>query len=609
MGLSLEPTKGKTKFIFYSGKGGVGKSTMSCATAVWLAGKGYKTLLVTTDPAPNLSDIFGQKIGHRIVPIKRVRNLSAIEINPDVASEQYRDRMITPMKGVLDKKNIDVMMDQMKSPCVDEVAAFESFIDFMNSPKHDVIVFDTAPTGHTIRLLELPSGWTTELEKGGSTCIGPSSSLQGAKVKYKKAIEVLQDRKQTTFVFVLKPEKSSISETSRSMEELSKLGISTDAIVVNGILPDDAVTDKFFGKKKENERVMLTEIYKTFPMKRLYFPLVDVELNGVDALKEVGRYIFEGGKGQLEIKSVKRAHSTFKLGKNIEKIRPLISPQDGTRFLFFTGKGGVGKSTVACAASVYLAKQGHRTLIVTTDPASHLQLIFGQDIGPEPTRIAKVDGLFAVRIDQKKALDEYRARILDAVADQPEDVRKNVEEDLRSPCAEEMSAFEKFMSHFTIKGYDIVIFDTAPTGHTIRLLELPSDWTEFLDLGSLTKKTSKETRTKYADIIDTMRNRKKSTFVFVVYPEYTPIIEAWRASRELKKQVGIETSLVGVNYILPSEYGKNEFFENRRKQQEKYLAEIGPRFGTPMFLIPLLDHEPMGVHDLERLGRTMFEGQ
>jgi arsenite-transporting ATPase len=342
-------------------------------------------------------------------------------------------------------------------------------------------------------------------------------------------------------------------------------------------------------------------------MKRLFFPLVDVELNGVDALKEVGRYIFENGKGHLEIKSVKRAHGTFKLVKNIEKVKQLISPQDGTRFLFFTGKGGVGKSTVACAASVYLAKQGHRTLIVTTDPASHLQLIFGQDIGPEPTRIAQVDGLFAVRIDQKKALDEYRVRILAAVADQPEDVRKNVEEDLRSPCAEEMSAFEKFMSYFTIKGYDIVIFDTAPTGHTIRLLELPSDWTEFLDLGSLTKKTSKETRTKYADIIDTMRNRKKSTFIFVVYPEYTPIIEAWRASRELKKQVGIETSLVGVNYILPAEYGKNEFFENRRKQQEKYLAEISPRFGTPMFLIPLLDHEPMGVPDLERLGRTMFE--
>jgi len=605
----IKVEKGKTKFIFYSGKGGVGKSTMSCATAVWFAGKGYKTLLVTTDPAPNLSDIFGQKIGHKIVPIKRVRNLSAIEINPDAASEQYRDRMITPMKGVLNKQNIDVMMDQMKSPCVDEVAAFDSFIDFLDNPKHDVIIFDTAPTGHTLRLLELPSGWSTELEKGGSTCIGPSSSLQGAKMKYKKAIEVLQDSKKTTFIFVLKPEKSSVAETNRSMEELSKLGISTDIIIVNGVLPDEAVTDKFFEKKKENEREMLDKIKNTFPMKKLYFPLIDMELNGVDSLKEVGRYLFEGGKWQLKEKPIKVTHKAFKPEINLKNIRPLITPQEGTRFLFFTGKGGVGKSTIACAASVYLTKQGYKTLIVTTDPASHLQLIFGQDIGPEPTRIAKIDGLFAVRLDQKKALDDYRKRILAAVADQSADVIKNVEEDLQSPCAEEMSAFERFMNYFTVTGYDIVIFDTAPTGHTLRLLELPTDWTEFLDLGSLTKKTSEDTRTKYADIIDTMRNQKKSTFVFVVYPEYTPIIEAWRASQELKKQVGIETALVAVNYILPDNYGKNKFFENRRKQQDKYLAEIGPKFRTPMVLVPLLDHEPMGVPDLERLGRIMFEGR
>jgi len=603
----LEPKKGETKFTFFSGKGGVGKSTMSCATAVWLAKKGYKTLIVTTDPAPDLSDIFGLEIGHRITFIHDVPNLSAIEINPDVASDQYRERMISPMKGILKERDLETMKEQMKSPCVEEVAAFDSFIEFMDDPKYDVVVFDTAPTGHTIRLLELPSGWSTELDKGGSTCIGPSSSLQGAKMKYKKAITYLQNRDRTTFVFVLKPEGSSIAETNRSMEELSNLGIRTSLLIINGVLPNEAITDEFFRRKKDEEQSMLNEINDDFVMTKLYFPLKDSEILGVNSLESVAEYLFNGKMREAPTRLPELGPAALLVKTDMEVVRKLLAPSDGTRYIFFTGKGGVGKSTVACTASLYLAEHGFNTLIVTTDPASHLQEIFGQDIDPEPTPIRGTQRLSAVRIDQKKALEEYRVRIMASVDDQPEDVRKSVEEDLNSPCAEEMSAFEKFMSYFSLGGYDVIIFDTAPTGHTLRLLELPTDWKGFIDLGTLTKKTSDETMNKYANVIETMRDREKSTFVFVVYPEYTPIVEAWRASQELKKQVGIETSLVGVNYILPKEYGRNAFFSMRRRQQERYLAEIEPRFKTPVFLIPLLDHEPEGIDDLEQLGRRIFD--
>ncbi len=602
----IEPQEGKTKFIFFSGKGGVGKSTMSCATAVWLARKGYKTLIVTTDPAPNLGDIFGEDIGHHITAIRNVPNLFAIEINPDVASQEYRDRMVSPLKGILDQKNLDSMMEQLKSPCVEEVAAFDSFIEFMDDPQYDAVVFDTAPTGHTIRLLELPSGWSTELDKGGSTCIGPSSSLQGAKVKYKKAIGYLQDGAKTSFLFVLKPERSSITETNRSMEELSKLGIKTSTLIINGILPANVATDAFFKKKKEEEDSMLEEIKDDFVINKIQYPLQDTEINGVDALESVASYLFDGRKAQVHAVSERTPASLATVKSDLDVVRKLLHPANGTRYIFFTGKGGVGKSTLACATSVYLADQGLRTLIVTTDPASHLQEIFGQEIGSEPSPVIGVKNLDAVRIDQKVALEEYQARILESVKDQPEDVRRSVEEDLHSPCAEEMSAFEKFMSYFELKGYQSVIFDTAPTGHTIHLLELPSDWKGFIDLGTLAKNTSEDTRNKYAGVIDTMRSKDKSTFVFVVYPEYTPIIEAWRASQELRKQVGIETALVAVNYILPKEYGHNEFFENRRRQQEKYLAEIEPRFHTPLFLVPLLDHAPEGVTNLRSLGKTIF---
>jgi len=603
----VEPEKGKTKFIFFSGKGGVGKSTMSCATAVWLARKGYKTLIVTTDPAPNLGDIFQQEIGHHITAINNVPNLYAVEINPDAASQDYRERMVSPLKGVLDQKNLDVMMEQLKSPCVDEVAAFDSFIEFMDDPKYDAVVFDTAPTGHTIRLLELPSGWSTELDKGGSTCIGPSSSLQGAKAKYKKAIGYLQDGMKTSFIFVLKPERSSISETNRSMEELTKLGIKTNSLIINGVLPANVATDAFFKKKKEEEDRMLKEIKDDFVQNELQYPLQENELNGVDALESVASYLFEGQKVPMRKGAKKISILSTTVKTDLDAVRRLLRPANGTRYIFFTGKGGVGKSTLACATSVYLADEGLRTLIVTTDPASHLKEIFEQEVGSEPTPITGMRNLDAVRIDQREALEEYKARILNSVRDQPEDVRKSVEEDLNSPCAEEMSAFEKFMSYFELGEYQAIIFDTAPTGHTIRLLELPSDWKGFIDLGTLTKNTSEETKNKYSNVIEKMRSRDQSTFVFVVYPEYTPIIEAWRASQELKKQVGIETALVGVNFILPKEYGRNEFFESRRRQQERYLVEIEPRFHTPLFLVPLLDHAPEGVANLRSLAKTIYK--
>jgi arsenite-activated ATPase ArsA len=330
-------------------------------------------------------------------------------------------------------------------------------------------------------------------------------------------------------------------------------------------------------------------------------------------LESVGKTLYENLKEStvvsIEAATVlsngddQRASSTFEKGQDL---LAFFTPVNGTRYIFFTGKGGVGKSTVACATSVYLAEKGLKTLIVTTDPASHLQNIFGQPIEPEPTAIAGFNNLFAARIDQKNAWEEYSKRILQAVEDKEEEIRTAVEEDLNSPCAQEMAAFEKFMSYFELDGYDVLIFDTAPTGHTLRLLELPSDWKGFIDLGTLTKQTSDETKNKYAHVIEAMRDRDSSTFVFVMYPELTPMMEAWRASEDLKKQVGIETALVAVNYVLPEKFGRNTFFNNRRRQQEKYIKEIKQRFKTPIFTIPLLDHEPEGLDDLKQLQKDIF---
>jgi len=605
----IVPTKGITKFVFFSGKGGVGKSTMSCATAAWLAEKGYKTLLVTTDPAPNLSDIFRQEIGHKVTAIDQIPNLWAIEINPEAASDEYRERAVAPVKDIFDDEQIHLLKEQMKSPCVEEVAAFDKFIEFMDDPLYDVVIFDTAPTGHTIRLLELPSGWDREISKGGSTCIGPSESLKGAQAKYTKAISYLQDSHKTSFIFVSKAEKLSILETHRSCHELGELGITVTALIVNGLYPADVCVDTFFKKKLAEQTRHITDIeneFKHIHIKK--FPLMPTEINGVSLLEAIGRYLFQGET--LPTVEPVQQQPLATVAYDAQRINGLLSPSEGhpTRFVFITGKGGVGKSTIACITALHMAEQGFKTLVVTTDPAAHLEAIFGQPVSYEPCALKGQPNLFAARIDQKQALSEYRTRIISAVKGLGKNVEASVEEDLNSPCAEEMAAFERFMSYLLPSTYQVVIFDTAPTGHTIHLLELPSDWHGYIDLGSLTKKTSDSTIHEYDSVIATMRDTLQSTFAFVMYPEYTPIMEAWRASEDLKAQVGIHTNLVFINLLLTEQYGNDSFFNNRRYQQQKYLAMVQEKFPVAQLAIPLLDHEPEGIENLSQLAKDIFRG-
>ena len=608
----IEPSGDGTEFVFFSGKGGVGKSTVSCATAQWLAEQGYETLLVTTDPAPNLGDIFDQSIGHAVTEINGVENLSAIEIDPDRAAAEYRQRTLEPMRQLLDEEQLRTVEEQLDSPCVEEIAAFDKFVEFMDDPEHDVIVFDTAPTGHTIRLMELPGGWNDELEEGGATCIGPAASLEDQKQQYENAIETLEGDR-SSFVFVGKPEESAINEIERSAGELSELGIETDTVFVNGYLPEEVCEDPFFESKRADEQDVIDYVEAEFgDVPVATYPLRPGEITGTELLADVAATLYEGVEPTLDVASGPTdggSGGSLGVTTDTDAVMEELRPKNGTQYLFFTGKGGVGKSTIAATAATALAEAGHETLIVTTDPAAHLADVFGTAVGHEPTDVG-LEGLHAARIDQERALEEYRERTLAQVeqsfeGDDFEAAKKQVEEELESPCAEEMAALEKFVDYFEVDGYDVVVFDTAPTGHTLRLLELPSDWKGFMDLGSLTKEAS-ESGERYDRVIETMQDPAKSSFVFVMYPEYTPMMEAYRAAEDLHDQVGIETSLVAVNYLLPEEYGDNAFFESRRRQQETYLEEIRDRFDVPLLCVPLKREEPTGLEDLRSFGAEIL---
>jgi len=616
----VEPNSDDTEFVFFSGKGGVGKSTVSCATATWLADNDYETLLVTTDPAPNLSDIFGQAIGHEVTPIDDIENLSAIEIDPDQAAEAYRQETIEPMRELLDDEQISAVEEQLNSPCIEEIAAFDNFVDFMESPEYDVVVFDTAPTGHTIRLMELPSDWNAELEKGGSTCIGPAASMEDKKKDYERAIETLQDGEKTSFAFVGKPEDSSIDEINRSASDLGELGIESQLLIINGYLPESVCEDPFFKCKRADEQAVIERAESEFDADAMAtYPLQPGEIAGLDLLADVGGVLYDGDEATVDVGSATNVDTEQSADveslADPDAIAENLQPVDGeTRYLFFTGKGGVGKSTIAATSATKLAEAGYETLVVTTDPAAHLEDIFGEPVGHEPTSVGQAN-LDAARIDQQKALEEYREQVLDHVTEmyaEKDDTQidveaaiANVEEELESPCAEEMAALEKFVGYFEEDGYDIVVFDTAPTGHTLRLLELPSDWKGFMDLGSLTKGAAPAKGGKYDMVIETMQNPAKSSFAFVMYPEYTPMMEAHRAAEDLKDQVDIETAFVVANYLLPEEYGDNAFFANRRAQQQQYLGEIKDRFETPLMAAPLRADEPIGLDELSAFGEEI----
>jgi arsenite-transporting ATPase len=609
------------KYIFFSGKGGVGKTTMACATAVHHALSGKKTLIVTTDPASNLADVFEQEIGHRVVSILSMDNLFAMEIDPDEATREYKESIIGPFRDIMPEDVIASIEENLSGACTTEMASFDRFIDFMGTNEYDTVVFDTAPTGHTIRLLELPVDWSKHIEESaegsGQTCLGPVQSIQGSKEKYDRAIALLRNPAETNFIFVMRPEELSLYETVRASGELESIGIKTWEIIINGIYPDEACEIDFFRKKFLAQRGVIKEADEIIGSPKRYMLLRDNEVKGIDALRDVAEELF-GSKAVNPPKSpfVKGGPLTspplVKGGKggffnvatpSSDEINTLFLPKNGIKAVFFTGKGGVGKTTVSCITALHMADKGFRTLLVTTDPAAHIGEVLGKKVGTTTTEIT--DNLYAVMIDQETAFGEYKEKILnDAKGKYSADMLAAMEEELNSPCIEEMAAFEKFSQFIESRDYQLIVFDTAPTGHTLRLLDLPFDYARqvelMVDSSSGSSTTGSITKERFGKIIDMLRDSSRTVFTLVLYPESTPIEESYRAMIDLKN-AGVEMQLLIANMVLPENVCTNDFFISRRNMQMHYLGEINDRFKLPVMVYPLMDEEIRGIEKLRQI--------
>jgi len=610
-----------TKFIFFSGKGGVGKTSMACAHAVRYADQGKRTLIVTTDPASNLADVFEQEIGHQVTAITDVPNLSAMEIDPDQATQEYIDRAMAPIRAAFPPQIVQVMEEQMSGPCTAEVAAFDRFTDFLDVPSEngtvfDIVIFDTAPTGHTIRLLELPSEWSQSIDAAsagsGQTCLGPAAAIQDAKHKYERALSAMRKSEQTRFVFVLHPEAISIKETRRAINELIKLDIENFSLIINGIIQHEAARNPLFAARAEMQARYLVQIELDFPYAKEGMTLLADEIKGVRKLREVGEIFFDGKSTSQVNEAVYVQLRDESFASSLDLVRAQVQPNGRRRTVFFAGKGGVGKTVASCITAVWLARQGHKTLLLTTDPAAHLGDVLDSPVGDEVTEVVGLPNLWAVNIDPKAAAETYRKRILDDARQRgrPESAIKMMEEELNSPCTEEMAAFDKFIEYASQEEWDSVIFDTAPTGHTLRLLELPVDWSKQIDVkvfASVDVTTADDVaKERFGRVIEMMSDPEQSTFAFVMYPEGTPILEAWRATQELVT-VGVHPGLVVANMVIPPEQTTTPFVQSRRVMQEKYLKEIAKRFSVPLVQIPLLPNEIKGLKMLTKLGEQMYD--
>jgi arsenite-transporting ATPase len=579
----------QTKFIFFTGKGGVGKTSIASASALALAEQGKRVLLVSTDPASNLDETFGVKLTNHPREVPHVPRLMALNINPDLAAEEYRSRVITPMLGKATEVEISGLREQLSGACTVEIAAFDEFTALISDANvtrsFDVIIFDTAPTGHTLRLLSLPQAWTGffEMNERGASCLGPHTALKSQEARFAAAMNALKDPLQTTIVLVARPEKSTLAEAARSSQELQELGLSHQILIVNGVFMRPGSHDALALALADKTKAALMNLPPDIRDLPLHIvPLQAFNTVGLPALRALlddAPDFDDGSSLPSTLDAIVKP--TFSLAGLAEE----LAAQDRGLVLVM-GKGGVGKTTVAAALAVAIAHQGKKVHLSTTDPAAHLaQTIEGN-----------VPNLAISRIDPKEETRIYTEKILEAKGkDLDEEGLKLLREDLASPCTEEVAVFHAFARTVFEARRSIVILDTAPTGHTLLLLDAAGSYHR-----EMLKKFEESTPGKVKTPLMMLQDAKQSKVLLVTLAETTPVSEAAALQNDLRR-ASIEPYGWVVNRSLSASATNDPLLRQRAAHEQKELQRIAGGLAQRLAILPLMTEEPVGVRLLEKL--------
>lgn len=578
------------RFLFFTGKGGVGKTSIACATAVRLAASGRQVLLVSTDPASNVGQVFGVSIGNQILPLASVPNLSALEIDPQAAAQRYRDRIVTPVRGVLPDQVVKGIEEQLSGACTTEIAAFDEFTELLvgsaRTREFDHIVFDTAPTGHTIRLLQLPGAWSDFLEagKGDASCLGPLAGLEKQREQYHAAVQALADPQRTRLILVARAQAATLREAARTHEELAAIGLSQQYLVVNGLLPageaaQDPLADAIVAREARALAAMPAGL-QALPQDRI--ALKSFNLVGLEALQ------------QLFSPAATAATVAEPVPSGLPELPALATlvdqiAADGHGLVMLMGKGGVGKTTLAAALAVELASRGLPVHLTTSDPAGHLAETLEGSLAP----------LTVSRIDPSTVTERYREQVLASKGAKLDAAgRALLEEDLRSPCTEEIAVFQAFSRIIREAGRQFVVMDTAPTGHTLLLLDATGAYHRDI------VRQMGDTGVPFKTPMMQLQDPKQTKVLIVTLAETTPVLEAANLQADLRR-AGIEPWAWVINNSLAASAAQSDLLRQRARNEWREIDNVTSRHASRYAVVPLCAVEPVGVERLLELSKPV----
>lgn len=572
-------------YLFFTGKGGVGKTSISCATAISLAEQGKRVLLVSTDPASNVGQVFSQTIGNTILPVASVPGLSALEIDPQAAAQEYRARIVDPIKGILPDDVVNSINEQLSGACTTEIAAFDEFTGLLTDAslltRFDHIIFDTAPTGHTIRLLQLPGAWSSFIESNpdGASCLGPMAGLEKQREQYSHAVQALSDPDRTRLVLVARLQKSTLQEVARTHDELAAIGLKNQYLVINGVLPEtEAVNDTLAAAIWGREQEALASLpagLDALPTDTLF--LQPVNMVGVSALR--GLLTSQPETASFAEVSALQKPAISSLSALVDEI---ALNEHG--LIMLMGKGGVGKTTMAAAIAVRLAEMGFDVHLTTSDPAAHLST----------TLNGSLNNLQVSRIDPHDETERYRQHVLETKGRDLDEAGKHLlEEDLRSPCTEEIAVFQAFSRVIREAGKRFVVMDTAPTGHTLLLLDAT---------GAYHREIAKKMGDKghFSTPMMQLQDPERTKVLLVTLPETTPVLEAANLQADLER-AGIHPWGWIINNSLSIAETRSPLLRQRAQQELPQIEAVQNQHATRVALVPVLAAEPTGIDKLKQL--------